>query len=460
MVNMTVPYRGPDGMSAQLLSELQSRFGTRAQNKGFVTGYMGAARAGQTGGHFADAHGVTHAVDIGVDIELDGTGLLPDDALVIAEHLRRLGKAGKHPFSRRGYLIHDMSTNRTPEPRIAGFHTGWEWEPYTGASPHSDHIHVTTGGDQQWGEAPQLEPSVYNSREPWGIGGAVATYYRPVPSFIPVSQDYGSNATASLPADHWLIRTFGNYQPNGHTGRDYACAEGTDVYAVADGVVLWADWATNLPGDDSHWGYVSRWYISKGFAGIATVIDHGDFLGVYAHLSDNNIAPLGTRVRGGQRIAASGNTGGSTGPHLHFECIGKPFNWANGMYGRVNPDLYLRNVTTMSVGYTGATIGADAPEGDWLTMATKEEVREVVLSAIQQELTYPRAKKGDAGGKVSLQDEILYLASNFKRIDTQMDALIAGVTAVLDRPEGQVEPTDYEQIGRGIVAALREGDAK
>ena len=38
-------------------------------------------------------------------------------------------------------------------------------------------------------------------------------YYRPVPSFIPVSQDYGSNATQNLPASHWLIRTFGNYQP-------------------------------------------------------------------------------------------------------------------------------------------------------------------------------------------------------------------------------------------------------
>ncbi|MGY4845513.1 CHAP domain-containing protein [Kocuria sp. MNB10] len=177
-MDLTVTYRGPDGMSQQLWDEVRARYGARAQNKGFITGYMADARAGSTGGHFADRHGITHAVDIGVDIEADGTGLLPADALALAEHLRALGAGGQHPFSKRGYLIHDLSTTTTPAPRIAGFHTGWKWQVYTGASPHSDHIHVTTGGDQQWGGPPQLDPAVYNSRASWGVqqkGAVVST---------------------------------------------------------------------------------------------------------------------------------------------------------------------------------------------------------------------------------------------------------------------------------------------
>jgi murein DD-endopeptidase MepM/ murein hydrolase activator NlpD len=362
MVNMAIPYRGPDGMSAQLLAEVKRRFGARAQSLGYITGYPEAARAGQTGGHFPDVHGITHAVDIGVDVQADGTGLDTRDALWLAHHLRALGAAGKHPFSQRGYLIHDMSETTTPKPLIAGFHTGWKWVAYTGASPHSDHIHVTTGGDQQWGEASQLAPAVYNSKASWGIAAAtvspqntVAGYTRPVPNFIGVSQHYGSNPTRDLPADHWLIRQFGNYQPNGHTGTDYNCAAGTDVYAVGPGTVLWAGPASQLPGDDSAAGWASRWYIAKGFAGNVLVINHGPFLGIYAHLGAFLVA-RGAKVAQGQRVALSGNTGASTGPHLHFEVVPTSFAWGNGMYGRVNPANYLSlKSVTLAPGYTGAT---------------------------------------------------------------------------------------------------------
>ena len=302
-------------------------------------------------------------------------------------------------------------------------------------------------------------------------GSTVATqavkYYRPVPSFIPVSQDYGSNATQNLPADHWLIRTFGNYQPRGHTGRDYSAAEGSDVYAVTDGTVLWADWATKLPGDDSHAGWSSRWYISRAFAGICLVIDHGGFLGVYAHLSRTDLN-TGDRVRGGQRVAASGNTGGSTGPHLHFEVIAKPYAFGNGMYGRVNPDRYLANVTTLAPGYTGGTISENAPEPkEWYEMAELSKgvadeiraiVREEAKDAVIRELTYPRQKHGTAGGKVSIQDEILWTATNNARINSKLDALVDGVNAILDRsPEAfELDPDKaYAEIGRATVAALK-----
>lgn len=286
-------------------------------------------------------------------------------------------------------------------------------------------------------------------------------FFRPVPSFIPVSQDYGSNATQDLPADHWLIRTFGNYQPHGHTGTDWACVTGTDVYAVADGVVLWADWATKLPGDDSHAGWSSRWYISKSFAGICAVIDHGNFLSVSAHLNETHLN-VGDRVTGGQRIARSGNTGGSTGDHLHWEAIAKPFDWANSMYGRVNPDRYLGNAPAPTIGYQGSTIGPAAPQGDEIDMATLAELREIVAEetkkAVIRELTYPREKKGGAGGKVSIQDEILYIAANEQKVNRKLDALVDGVNAILDRaPEAfELDPDKaYAEIGRATVAALK-----
>lgn len=395
MTNMAVAYRGPDGMSQQLRDELVAKFGARMQNKGFVTGYMESARAGQNGGHFADKYGITHAIDIGVDIESDGSGLLPKDALILAEQLRLLGKSGKHPFSKEGYLIHDMSHTTTAWPRIAGAFSKWEWVDYKGASPHSDHIHLTTAGDQQWGETPRLDPAVYNSRQSWGVAKSAVTveqvaaktvtgYTRPVPNFIGVSQDWKSNPTANLPANHWIITTFGNYQPNGHTGRDYACAIGTDVYAVGPGRVLWADWATNLPGDDSWAGWVSRWFISKGFAGIVVVIDHGPFIGIYAHLNDTKLN-IGDRVVQGQRIAGSGNTGASTGPHLHFEIVTKEFAWGNGMYGRVDPDTYLKmgNVSIVP-GFTGGSTTSEAPTSflEGLLMSDQSKFNALMLGFI------------------------------------------------------------------------------
>lgn len=77
---------------------------------------------------------------------------------------------------------------------------------------------------------------------------------------------------------------------------------GTGVRAAAGGVVIKADGA----------GY-------NGGYGDVVEIDHGNgWLTLYAHLSRINVGP-GERVAAGEVIAGSGNTGNSTGPHLHFE---------------------------------------------------------------------------------------------------------------------------------------------
>lgn len=384
MVNMAVPYRGPDGLSAQLWAEVQARFGARAQNLGFVTGYPEAARRGETGGHFPDRHGITHAIDIGVDIQADGTGLLPADALWLAEYLRTVGAGGAHPFGREGYLIHDMSKTLQAAPKIAGAYNDWTWEPYRGASPHSDHIHITTAGDQQWGEAPKLPPAVYDSRQSWGIGtGGTVTdtgwAMRPVPGMYPETQRFKDDAT---------IYNYGA----GHGAIDYGTPQGTPVVAPEDGIVDYADWVWNLAGGPYDW--VARDFQIKPAVGDTRT---GGGIAVrlrnpigsrwwHCHLSRTDLNP-GDRVRKGQIIGYTGNTGSSTGPHLHVSLLPRTPNWANGYFGAIDPAPYIREPyrPLTYVSWQGAPTqgaGAATTKKDWFDMATEADLRRIVREEI------------------------------------------------------------------------------
>jgi murein DD-endopeptidase MepM/ murein hydrolase activator NlpD len=84
-----------------------------------------------------------------------------------------------------------------------------------------------------------------------------------------------------------------------HGGIDLAVDSGTPVAAARDGVVVRTGWI--------------------GAYGYAVYVEHGDSLQTrYAHLSRLLVEP-GDLVRQGDVIALAGNTGASTGPHLHFE---------------------------------------------------------------------------------------------------------------------------------------------
>ncbi len=99
-----------------------------------------------------------------------------------------------------------------------------------------------------------------------------------------------------------------------HKGVDWAVATGTSVYASSGGTVAKAGWG-------SGYGYV-------------VYIDHADGRQTrYGHLS-KVLVKAGQTVKQGERIALSGNTGVSTGPHLHFEIL------INGT--QVNPLKYLQ----------------------------------------------------------------------------------------------------------------------
>lgn len=84
-----------------------------------------------------------------------------------------------------------------------------------------------------------------------------------------------------------------------HSGIDIALPRGTPVKAAASGLVISSEWQTG-------WGRT-------------ITIDHGDdLISLYAH-NDKLLIEAGTHVAQGQVIALSGNSGITTGPHLHFE---------------------------------------------------------------------------------------------------------------------------------------------
>lgn len=161
---------------------------------------------------------------------------------------------------------------------------------------------------------------------------------RPVANHNRITQLFGTNPG-------------GNNPSGGHTGTDYGCPEGEPVVAIAGGTVVWADWGTKLPGDNSHVGYASRWYMEKASVGIGVVIKHDDVWSTYSHLSRTDLN-IGDTVQEGQVIGYVGATGLSFGSHLHFEIIPLSPNWSNGMYGRINPagyttgNYYVRSKST------------------------------------------------------------------------------------------------------------------
>ncbi len=88
--------------------------------------------------------------------------------------------------------------------------------------------------------------------------------------------------------------------PRWHFGQDFRCPLGTEVYATGAGVVYYA-------GNDND-GY-----------GIKVVIDHGyGYRTIYGHLSQYRVK-RGQKVTRGDFIGLSGNTGISSGPHLHYQ---------------------------------------------------------------------------------------------------------------------------------------------
>ena len=145
-----------------------------------------------------------------------------------------------------------------------------------------------------------------------------------------------------------------------HEGSDFGCREGVDpIYAIHDGEVVYAEVETKT--SDNPEGVVLE--SSVGF-GSMIILEGGGIQSKYAHLHSFSLKE-GDKVKKGDVVGICGNTGFSTGPHLHLECR------ENGVLVRCY-DLVMGDTQKFhdsaqnaceSLGYSGCRETMDALDG-------------------------------------------------------------------------------------------------
>lgn len=124
----------------------------------------------------------------------------------------------------------------------------------------------------------------------------------------------------------WFYK--GTYGLFGHTGLDYRANVGTPVYAMHDGVILYAGY------DETNGNLVQIWNELEGYKTM------------YGHNSEFKVK-TGDIVKAGQLISLSGGTGAGTGPHLHIGLKmtgwgGNGINNDNGYNGAIDPLPFIK----------------------------------------------------------------------------------------------------------------------
>ena len=146
-------------------------------------------------------------------------------------------------------------------------------------------------------------------------------HFKSLIEYLEGQVDLLASTPAVRPADGWITCGFG-YRKSPftglrefHKGVDIANRKGTPIIATADGVVTFAG--------------------RKGFLGKVIFIDHGHGMVTrYGH-AQKLLKKRGDRVKRGETIALIGNTGRTTGSHVHYEVL------LNGI--PVNPKRYILN---------------------------------------------------------------------------------------------------------------------
>lgn len=161
----------------------------------------------------------------------------------------------------------------------------------------------------------------------------------------PIGQLWGENS------DFYARFNYDGVPLLGHNGIDFSMLEGTPLFAVDDGVVRQVG------------------FEAGGF-GNYILLSHAWGESIYAHLSAIDIA-LDQTVARGQHIGRSGNTGGSSGPHLHFAIRTNPYVRSDGWGGfsdplpALPPSAYYLPSYILDAAPAGVSVmaAAAAPEG-------------------------------------------------------------------------------------------------
>ena len=157
--------------------------------------------------------------------------------------------------------------------------------------------------------------------EVWQLVKNKATMLAAIPAIQPVSNK-GMTRVAS--GYGWRIHPIYKTEKL-HTGMDFTAIVGTEIYATGNGSVVKVE-------KDGR-GYGNNIIINHGY-GYETL---------YGHMSKFNVRP-GQKVKRGDLIGFVGNSGTSTGPHLHYEVRknGNPVNPVNFYYNDLTPEEYTK----------------------------------------------------------------------------------------------------------------------
>lgn len=214
---------------------------------------------------------------------------------------------------------------------------------------------------------------------------AVTSTFRPVASTGPLFQ-------WPFPLEY-VTSEFGPREPLPyHRGIDFAggpAVIGAPILAAADGVIIRNDYTA----DD--WG----WYVRIGHDAITGIPNN--WTG-YAHLNVQSTLPVGTPVTQGQVIGYLGNSGFSTGPHLHYETAVDN--------ERINPRDFMS-------AFTGGS-GSGAPP---------ETAAQFVINGVPGNVFYPHSTRGFPGEIRQLH----YLSGGGTYTGSNIEILIrvTGITA-------------------------------
>jgi len=205
------------------------------------------------------------------------------------------------------------------------FGFGIEKKEYGEDEPHIEFKHYMGKKEVDWllrsiktfdGKVLFSETELDSEMSFWEDGfTASMSYALDAQQFLEIVGEYEYISPVNLPNVKDLVTSrFGPRWGKIHRGTDVGIPVGTPIYAIADGTVV------RSVGDQNH---------SKESWGNYVKIRHdGNHHSLYAHL-DAVAVPEGATVVQGQLIGYSGNTGNSTGPHLHFE-----YYLGSGDYGK------------------------------------------------------------------------------------------------------------------------------
>lgn len=249
--------------------------------------------------------------DNGKPIEMDFAVFWPDDVAYGETNGRSGFDAGNFPMSPSRNEFSVRIDTSAPSETLKGIGMGAETPGGFNAG-----IHTSTGVVFQLATMPAAVTP------PPDVVGDAPTPPPPPPAKVPqlthpiqdpalriISQRFGENP-----------QNYAQWGMAGHTGIDYAVPEGTHVVAVDDGQIIEAQY-----DEDGYGTYVK--------------IRHAWGESLYAHLK-HRVTDL-RPIRKGELIGMSGNTGNSTGPHLHFAIRINPYQRGAPFDGYSDPLPYL-----------------------------------------------------------------------------------------------------------------------